>query len=441
MKKIRILFIVLFLIVILAAIGLLLNSRYHVFKGHTLAPQGEQAKKDIYYCPMHPGFTSDRPGDCAICGMKLVKKEIAQKIEAQTKTPKEICLLHNCPMTNCLMQASGDVKDCPLCGAHLAKERKILYYRNPMNPQATSPVPMKDSMGMDYVPVYEEASGEVSGINISLERQQMIGVKKEEVKKRRLEHTILTVGKVAYDPALYVAQQEYLQALKVKEKINESALPLIREQTESLVEASKKKLILLGMNEENIGALEQEGKPQENLYLPLKENIVWVYLTIYEYEIGLIKEGQNVEIEAVAFPGEVFKGKVMAITPVLDSMTRSIQVRAEVENQEHKLKPDMFVNARIGVDLGEKIAVSEEAVINTGKRTIVVVTNGNGNFFSKEVILGQKAEDFYEVLAGLNEGDIVITSGNFLIDSESRLQSAISTSTSLSAGDEHKHGQ
>ncbi len=435
MKKISVLIIVLFILVIAAAIGFLLNSRYHVFKGHALATQGARAERDIYYCPMHPGFVSDRPGDCAICGMKLVKKEEAAAIEDKAKTAKEICILHNCKMANCQMEITGDVKDCPFCGAHLtkAKEKKLLYYRNPMNPQATSPVPMKDAMGMDYVPVYEEASGEGSATNISLERQQMIGVKKEEVKKRRLEHTILTVGKVAYDPALYVAQQEYLQAAKARERISESALPLIREQSRSLVEAAKRKLMLLGMNEENIASLAQKGKPQENLYLTFNENTVWVYITIYEYEIGLVKEGQSVDIEAVAFPGEAFKGKVVAITPVLDAMTRSIQLRAEVENQGHKLKPDMFVNAKIHVDLGEKLAVSQEAVIATGKRAIVVVANGRGNFLSKEVTLGQNAEGFYEVLGGLKEGDVVITSGNFLIDSESRLQSAISG--------EHEHGQ
>ena len=436
MKKIITLLITILLVVlILSGIAYLLNSRYHIFKGHNLGSATHAEHKQTYYCPMHPGFISDKPGDCAICGMKLVKKEEATAIEAQAKTAQEVCILHNCKMANCQMEITGDVKDCPFCGAHLAKskERKILYYRNPMNPEATSPAPIKDSMGMDYIPVYEEAQGEEAGVNISLERQQMIGVKKERVEKIKLNHQILTVGKVAYDPVLFVAQEEYIQALKARESISAGALPLIKEQTESLAEASKRKLLLLGMNEQGIETLAKSGKPQGSLYLPLQEKTAWIYITIYEYEIGFIKEGQDVEIEAIAFPGEVFKGKVMAIMPVLDPMTRSVQARAEVDNFEHKLKPDMFVNVKINVDLGEKLAVSEEAVINTGKRTIVVVANERGNFFSREVKLGQKAEGYYEVLEGLREGDIVITSGNFLIDSESRLQSAISG--------EHRHGQ
>ncbi len=426
------------IVLIIFLMSYLLSSRYHVFKGHTLessAHTSHMAKaKAVYYCPMHPSYTSDKPGDCPICGMKLVKKEEARAIEEKAKTAKEICILHNCPMlqTNCPMQITGVVKDCPFCGAHLTKGKKILYYRNPMNPEITSPVPMKDSMGMDYIPIYEEEAGaEEGGIYISPERQQFIGVKKEKVEKRRLTRQILTVGRVAYDPVLYIAQEEYLQALKTQNALSSSS---IKEQSNSLLEAAERKLLLLGMSKEQIEGLSKEKKPQGNLYLPTKENTVWVYTTIYEYEIGLIKEGIPVEIESIAFPGEIFTGKITSITPVLDPMTRSVQARVEVENPDNKLKPEMFVNVRINVDLGERLTVSEEAIINTGKRTIVVVTNDKGNFFSRDVKLGESAEGLYEVLEGLSEGEIIVTSGNFLIDSESRLQSAIS-------GSEHKHGQ
>ena len=312
--------------------------------------------------------------------------------------------------------------------------RKILYYRNPMNPQVTSPFPMKDQMGMDYVPVYEEeAPVEEGSVFISSERQQLIGIKKERVEKRKLIYQILTVGRIAYDQELYVAQEEYLQALKTANATKNSVLASVTEQSNSLLQAAERKLLLLGMSRDQIQELARQGKPEENLYLPISQDKVWVYMTIYEYEMGLIKEGLPVEIDAVAFPGEVFKGKIASITPVLDPQTRSVQVRAEVQNPENKLKPEMFVNVKINVDLGEKLAVPDEAVINTGKRTIVVVSNEQGSFFSRDVKLGQKAEGYYEVLEGLKEGDAVVTSGNFLIDSESRLQSAISG--------EHKHGQ
>ncbi|MDD5465535.1 MAG: efflux RND transporter periplasmic adaptor subunit [Candidatus Omnitrophica bacterium] len=394
--------VMLVIILVLAGIVFLLVSRYHVFKGHTLSAAAKistKAEKDIYYCPMHPGFTSDKPGDCGICGMKLIKKETGGH------------------------------------GGHTAgaatAERRVIYYRNPMNPEVTSPVPMKDPMGMDYVPVYEQEADGKSGIYISPEKQQFIGVKKEIVRQRKLTHQILTVGKIAYNPQLYVAQQEYLQALKTQKALASSS---ITEQSNSLLEAAERKLLLLGMTEEQVKELAKQNKPQGNLYLPAEGNTVWVYMTIYEYEIGLVKEGIPVEIGSIAFPGEKFSGKITSITPVLDPMTRSVQAWAEVDNPGNKLKPEMFVNVKINVDLGEKLAVSEEAIINTGKRTLVVVTDDSGNFLSKEVKLGQSAEGFYEVLEGLREGENIVTSGNFLIDSESRLQSAIS-------GSEHKHGQ
>jgi Cu(I)/Ag(I) efflux system membrane fusion protein len=315
-----------------------------------------------------------------------------------------------------------------------AAKKEILYYRNPMNPQVTSPVPMKDSMGMDYVPVYKEEAGQAdAGIYISPQKQQLIGAKKEKIEKRELTHQILTVGRVAYDPDLYVAQEEYLQAAKMAKAVKNSVLISVTEQSASLLRAAEKKLLLLGMTKAQIEELAGRAKAEENLYLPGDSDSVWVYITIYEYELGLIKEGMPVEIDAVAFPGEVFLGKIAAITPVLDSMTRSARVRAEVEDKKHRLKPEMFVNVKINVNLGEKLAVPEEAVINTGKRTVVVVADEQGNFFSRDIKLGQKAEGFYEVLDGLSDGDSVVTSGNFLIDSESRLQSAISQ--------EHEHGQ
>ncbi len=394
MKRKNIFIIVIVMFVAALALSFILSCRHQLHKGYAGSSQ-----KEIYYCPMHPGYTSDKPGDCSICGMKLMKKEVAQEIEKKTKAPG-----------------------------------KILYYRNPMNPEVTSPVPMKDQMGMDYTPVYEEEKEmESSGIHISPERQQFIGVKKEAVQKRKLVKEINTVGRIAYDPELYVAQQEYIEALKAQENTKDSNLTLIKEQMKSLAEAAKRKLLLLGMSKAQIEELSSSSKADSSLYLP-EEDIVWVYITIYEYEVGLVKVGQIIEIDSVAYPGDVFQGEVVSITPVLDPNTRSINVRAKIKNIDNKLKPEMFVNAKIKVEMGEKLAVSEEAVMDTGERRIVFIALADGNFASRKVTLGHKADRYYEVLDGLHEGDLVVTSGNFFIDSESRLKSAIS-------GESHQHGQ
>ncbi len=353
--------------------------------------QASQTKKAKYHCPMHPNFTSDKPGTCAICGMDLVK---------DNDDPQDQPSLNN-----------GN------------KERKILFYRNPMDPSITSPTFMKDSMGMDYVPVYEEAKTSPPGVAINMERQQLIGVQKDTVKKRSLSVEITTVGKVAYDPDLYVTQEEFLQALKTAAASENSSLESMRQQSQELVTFSERKLFLMGMSKAEIEALKKSGTAQDNLYFPGNSGKAWIYITVYEYELGLVKEGQEVSVDAIAYPGKVFKGKITALTPILNAESRSVRVRAEVVDQEGILKPEMFVNAHIYVNLGNKLAIPEEAVINSGTRNIVYVI-GNNRFVMREVVLGAKANGYYEVISGLNEGEEIVTSGDFLIDAESKLKGA-----------------
>jgi len=375
-------------IIVAAVIGVLIPGR-HTDKQKTSGIS--QSAKDLYYCPMHPNYTSDRPGDCPICGMTLVKRGVAPPAGGEKPTT--------------------------------TSERKILYYRSPMNPAVTSPVPMKDQMGMDYVPIYEEetAPAQTPGVYISPEKQQLIGLKKGRAEKRKLSGQILTVGRVAYDPSLFTAQQEYLQAFKSSRTIHKDE-GYIDEQSGALIKSMKQKLLAMGMGEEEIIELQTRGKPQQNLYLPNSEDKnVWVYVTIYEYEAELVKAGTPVEVRAIAYPGQVFEGKVIAVTPIIETATRTLKVRALVDNPENKLKLEMFVNVVIKYDLGDKLAVPEEAVMHAGTRDIVFVTGTNGHFVSRVVKLGNKAGDYYEVLEGLAENEEVVISGNFLIDSESKL--------------------
>ncbi len=376
----------LIIVFVLVAVGVFVVNR------HFSSGSASKASKELYYCPMHPNFTSDKPGDCAICGMSLVKRAVATQAEQKTEH---------------------------------GKLKKILFYRNPMNPAVTSPVPMKDSMGMDYVPVYEEQTAE-GGIYISPEKQQLIGVKKEKVQKRNLSGQILTVGRVAYDPALFTAQQEYLQALKSSQAVSKDELGYMAEQSTALIKTMKQKLLAMGMSEPEIDELGRRGRPQQNLYLPSSDDKnVWVYITIYEYEAALVKTGTPVEVRAIAYPGEVFEGQVVTVTPILETATRTLKVRALVDNPDNKLKLEMFVNVAVKYDLGEKLAVPEEAVMHAGTRNIVFVTDANGYFESRIVTLGVKAQNYYEVLRGLTENEEVITSGNFLVDSESKLNAVL----------------
>jgi nitrite reductase/ring-hydroxylating ferredoxin subunit len=444
-------------------------------------PVSAMQDKEVYYCPMHPSYTSDKPGECPICGMELVKMDSAATVAqsptvinmsspAEEKSLEEVCVTHKCTMEECPMSIKANLKPgerliCPVCGEAIVttsgkvveipkenippgsatteakKERKLLYYRNPMNPQVTSPVPMKDSMGMDYVPVYEEGMSAVSyggpTVMISPERQQLIGVKTEPVQIRDLTKVVRASGKIAYDPELAVTQEEFIQALNAQDNVKDSPLAEVIDRAKSLTDAARNKLKLLGMSDEQIVDLEKSRRADTGLYLPTKGESVWAYISVYEYEIGFIKVGDYVDIEAVAYPGEKFMGTVVSINPVLDPATRTNQVRVEVPNPDNKLKPEMFVNATIKENLGPKLAVPESAILDTGLRKIVYLSESNDVLESHEVTLGQKAEGYYEVISGLKEGDIVITSGNFLIDSESRLKSPVSGPSS----EGHVHGQ
>jgi hypothetical protein len=205
----------------------------------------DKTAHEVYYCTMHPQVTSDKPGKCPICHMDLVIRPAA-----------------------------------PAAAAAPAGQRKVLYYRNPMNPEATSPVPMKDSMGMDYIAVYEATPASAQGsFYIDPQKQQLSGIRTGKVEKRRLAGTIETVGRVAYDADLYVTQEEYLQARK--------------SGSQAFADAARRKLLLQGMGEAEIRLLEKQGKPEEGLYLPgTKDKTVWVYATVYEYQAALVKEGQ-----------------------------------------------------------------------------------------------------------------------------------------------------
>ena len=389
---------------------------------------GSASSRDggAYYCPMHPSYTADRPGDCPICNMKLVRRADAK--------------------------GKGG--------------RRILFYRNPMGAGDASPVAKKDAMGMDYIPVYEdEVRNAPSSVpdhavaEIPVARQQLIGVKLGGVEKRAFTKEIRTVGRVAFDPELYSAQQEFLSALVSADKAHGGPYPEVAERSKALAEAARTRLELLGMSKDEMVELEKIAAQDRNLILPsavgppspqlageeaappVPVRKVWVYATVYEYELPFVKVGSKVRVRVPTFPDKEFSGGVRALDPVLDAATRSIRVRASVEDPEGLLKPEMYVDVYLGSDLGELVAVPEEAVMYTGEHTIVFVAQGEGFFEPRDVTLGAKAQGFYEIREGLVAGERVAISGNFLIDSESRLQAALAGMAGQRLkGTEHKHG-
>ena len=199
--------------------------------------------------------------------------------------------------------------------------------------------------------------------------------------------------------------------------------------------ASQTKLKLQGLSQEQIEGLKSKTESDRALLISDADTpYAWAYLTIYEYDLGSIKVGDHIILKTIAYPAEQFSGKIVAIDPVLDMNTRSVRARVQIDNPQGKLKPNMYGDALIHVDLGEKLAVPREAVLDTGIRKIVYLDLGKGQFKAQEIEAGPEAivvvngqeRKFFPVIKGLKENDIVVTTGNFLIDSQSQLSGGIS---------------
>ena len=415
-----------------------------------------EMKQARYYCPMHPSYTSDKPGDCPICNMKLVKADEASSI-AGTATAKHrepssgsfasICYLHNCskwhggkpcPMT--VVAKPGENVICPICGSHVAEAaqaahpRKILYWTDPMIPNYRAQGPGTSPMGMELVPVYEEEQGSgpmqrdaapqgYAPVLLTPQKQQLIGITTAVVESRALVKTIRTVGVVAHDPELYQTQEEFIQAYQAWQRAKTGSTPEVADQARQLVESSRLRLRHLGLSDRMIDDVSTWTQPDHRLLLGGAGEF-WVYAPVYEYELPLVHQDEEAAIEANGFPGRLFRGIVKAVDPMLDPATRTTRIRIVVEDPEGLLKPEMYTTVSIRVDLGQALAIPEGAVFATGEQQIVFMDQGQGVFEPRAVVLGPKADGYYQLQSGVAAGERVVTSGNFLIDSESRLKGA-----------------
>ena len=327
-------------------------------------------------------------------------------------------------------------------------------------------------------------------VNVSPERQQLMGIRTATAEIRPMVQRIRTVGIVTYDetriaqvfskvegwieqllvnytgtlvrkgqplftlysPDLVATQEEYLLALKAKQTLGSSSIKEVSAGSESLLESAHRRLSLWDISEEQIRDLEKTGKPKRSLtfYSPIsgfvlkKEAVqgmrvmpdkelytiadlsdVWVNADIYEYELAQVRVGQTATIRVATYPARDFIGKVSWIAPVLDEKTRTAKVRLEFPNRDFLLKPEMYANAEIDINAGRKLAVPDEAVLDSGLRKVVFLDKGGGRFEPTEVEIGNKFDGYYEVLAGLSPGERILASASFLLDSESRLKEAM----------------
>ncbi|MFC1754674.1 efflux RND transporter periplasmic adaptor subunit [Thermoproteota archaeon] len=286
----------------------------------------------------------------------------------------------------------------------------------------------------------------VSRVKVKGEQARLAGVKTEPIRKLHLFKNIRTAGKVAYDPRLAIAQEEFISGLNALDKIQGGDIVEIKERSERLVESSKRKLMLLGLSLEQIEGLKASREIQSSLVLPEKK--MWIYGDVYEYEMNWVKVGAAVKVTTDSSPGEIFKGIVSSVNPVVDPKTRSIRFRAEVDNSNLKLKPEMYVDITIQSMYTNNLvlAIPKDAVLDTGVRKMVWIDKGDGEYEGRDIIIGPAAVGIidgneirvYPVLRGLSEGEQVVTKANFLIDSQSQISGVASSAYGGALGAEEQ---
>jgi RND family efflux transporter MFP subunit len=408
--------------------------------------------KTLYTCGMHPQIIQDHPGNCPICGMKLTP------IRKQAGTSP---------------------------AATQPGERKIKYYKSTMNPGETSPQPGKDSMGMDRVPVYEGAATESQTIAIDPSTVQTMGIRTAEVTRGPLRRLIRTVANVDYDetaladvttkykgwieklyvdstgalvnpgdplfeiysPELYSAQTEYLAALS-GESGSSSA------EDRALLDSARTKLKFYDISDTQIAELEKTRQATKTLTITapiagfvVEKNVVagqmvdsgmklyrladigvvWVYAQVYEQDLSAVQLGQEATMTLSYLPDRKFRGRVTYIYPTVDEKTRTARVRMEFHNPGYFLKPGMFATVELVANIAPSaLLVPDSAVLRSGQKNTVFIALSGGKFEARTVALGLSGEnDQDQVLSGLEAGERVVTSGQFMLDSESQLREAI----------------
>lgn len=365
---------------------------------------------------------------------------------------------------------------------HHAHEEGVAYYTCSMHPSVRQSSPGKCPIcGMELTPVTQQDLN-TGTVVVDEVRRQQIGVKTATVTRRNITRHIRAVGQVVldetrltdvnlrmsgwvqrlhvdetgqrvkkgqvlftlYSPELYAAQREYLTVLKRDREAGAEAMS-------ELTRASEQRLRLLGMSQPQIRELGRRGTAWENVpvvapstgYVIEKDVVeggrieagtrvyriadlsrVWIDAEVYESDLAQVKKGQTVSVALPYVPGRRFDGRVDYLYPTLDEITRTGRARIALDNPGLTLKPDMYADVELEVDLGERLVIPDSAVIYTGPRRLVFVDLGEGRLRPQDVEIGVQAGGYVEVTRGLQPGDVVVTSGNFLIAAESRIRSA-----------------
>ncbi|MGE5497670.1 MAG: efflux RND transporter periplasmic adaptor subunit [Syntrophothermus sp.] len=377
--------------------------------------QGEkitsESHKDLYYCPMHPQVTSDKPGVCPICHMDLVKKG---DNAADTSAMKDMVSLSKSG------EIMANVAVTEVKNENIEKNVTAYGYLDFTEPG-------RKIVTARFNGRIEKLFVDASGRTIS-KGQPLFEI---------------------YSPDLVQAQNEFLIALHNSSQKATGVMNIMQKNDQSLLASSRKKLELMGVTEKQLRELESSGqvkmtltyyspysgtviekKVQEGMYVNegtaiydiADMSVLWNVSEIFAEDISMVKQGDIVKIRTSSYPGEEFPGKVIYIYPVVNAETRTIKVRTELHNSGNRLKPQMYTETVFRKNYGSGLVVPENAVIFTGNRNIVWLKTGDGMFAPREIKTGVKNNGYYQVLSGLNAGDQIAATGSYLIDSESQLK-------------------
>ena len=373
----------------------------------------------------------------------------------------------------------------PAPASRPANRGRVLYYRNPMGLPDTSPVPKKDSMGMEYIPVHEnEAADAGSGlVTIAPGRMQVLGVRTAPVETRAaLSRTVRATGTVQFDERRMAVVStrvggwvERLEVGATGDAVRRGQVmadiyspDLVASEEEFLVAsrmgamaaAAAQRLRALGVPDDEIARLRRTGKaaqripvlapadgivtekmvvqgtrvgPEQPLYRTASLSPMWLIAEVQEQDLGAVRPGQQAKATFVAFPGRSFDGTVDFIYPSLSAETRTGRVRVVMPNTDAALRAGMFANVEVeapaGAGVGPTLAVPSSAVLDSGTRQVVLVDRGEGRFEPRQVRVGAQGDGQAEILDGLKPGESVVVGANFLIDAESNLRSALQAFT------------
>jgi len=418
--------------------------------------QAEQANSQpaevvqMYTCSMHPQIQLPNPGQCPICGMDLIPVKTEPRREAgAVQSMRELTLS---PYAEELAQVRTARVEPKFVQAEVRMVGFIKY----------------DETRQAYITAW--VPGRIDRLHVDF------------------TGTVVRKGDpmvYLYSPQLLSAQQELLQSIRAVGDLKQSKLMIMKDTAQATVAAAKNKLRLWGLMPQQIEEIIRRGKPTDHItimapisgvvthknglegmyvqtgtqiYTVADLSVVWIELEAYESDLTWIRLGQEVEFEVKTYPGEIFKGEVAFIDPFLKEKTRTVKVRLNAPNPDGRLKPDMFVHAVIRATLTEggkvvvkptgaekpPLVIPKSAPLITGKRAVVylAVPDQPGTYVGREIVLGPRAGDYYLVRSGLKEGDMVVTAGNFMIDSSLQIQAKPSMMTPQGGGGGamHEHG-